>query len=160
MATNRRNATKPDAALPRQLFPAHTTIPKGCIAYPVPDGAHFPHLTAGDFAIVDKGQREIVPGELFLIQQSTCQRLWQINENKWGVDTDEQCWMLSPMNKVNYQEAMVEAEAGECVTAALPGGLKIPVLNVYLSDGPIYESDLKKQIIGRVVGVFRPDAEE
>ena len=62
MTVAQRKATEP--TYPRQLFPPHTTIPKGCIAFPVPDGAHFPFLSTGDMAIIDKGQRDLVPAAL------------------------------------------------------------------------------------------------
>ena len=66
--------------------------------------------------------------------------------------------MLNPMNKVSLEEAQAEAEAGGCRMVPLPDGRQVPLLNVYMSDGPIFERVLKKSIIGRVVGVYRPKA--
>ena len=122
MTAAQRKAAEPNAAPPRQLFPPHTTIPKGCIAYPVPDGAHFPFLSTGDMAIIDKGQRKLVRGGLFLVQQTSNQRLWQINHTRWGVRSNEQCWDLSPMNRPSIREALAEAEEGDCPTVELPDG--------------------------------------
>ena len=55
-----------------------------------------------------------------------------------------------------YTEEPIEVRAVNVTMP--PDGRQVPLLNVYMSDGPIFERVLKKSIIGRVVGVYRPKA--
>ena len=146
------------------LFPVLETVPKGCITYIVPDNAHYPHLRPGDWAVVDTAQREIESGALYLIQQMHKKYLWQINQIdqeyvKKHLHRDEPCYWLNPLNKKTFEQAQEEARRGDCPMTETPFGA-FPILDVHLSDGPIPESGLRDDIIGRVIGVFQSTVEE
>ena len=82
-------------------FPIHEAIPPGCVPWPVRDERHYPHLQAGDFALVDTTARDIVWGELYLVAQSHGPILWQVAKpgGIWThpADPDRPTAMLRPL---------------------------------------------------------------
>lgn len=150
--------------LTERLFPVLETVPDGCITHFVADNAHYPHLRAGDWAVVDTANREIESGAVFLLDQMRCKTLWQINQvgPEWAKQIpqkDERVYWLNPLNKKTFEEALRESQYGDCPTVDTPLG-PAPILDTYLSDGPIRESGLRESIVGRVVGVYQSPVEE
>ena len=47
------------------------------------DKANAPHLTPGEFAVIDTGERAPIAGELFLIQWSDRRALVETFRSKW-----------------------------------------------------------------------------
>ncbi|HLO78477.1 MAG TPA: hypothetical protein VK196_18635 [Magnetospirillum sp.] len=114
-------------------------LPTGCYAHPMPNDMHAPHLRAGEWAVIDPACREIEPGELYLVRQSSGPIVWQVLPSRRPTP-ERPCWMLAPMNRPSsYDDAMRALKAGQ---------------RVYCSDGPIYGDCL--DVLGKVVGVFVP----
>ena len=64
-------------------FPIYERIPRGCVTWPVVGDCHAPHLQHRDQALVDTTDREIVWGEVYLINQGINAVLWEVcNENE------------------------------------------------------------------------------
>ena len=125
-------------------FPIHEAIPPGCVPWPVRDERHFPHLQAGDFALVDTGDRRIVWGELYLVAQTRGPVLWAVCKPS-GIfaqpaNPDRLTAMLRPL--AGRYRTNEEAEQ------AMRQG------RAYMSDGPIYLDALEEQIVGRVIGLY------
>ena len=49
-------------------------VPAGCVLHLQDDGAHEPHVHAGEWAVVDHTDVDVTPGELYLIGWPNCRR--------------------------------------------------------------------------------------
>ncbi|WP_019831769.1 hypothetical protein [Sphingomonas sp. PR090111-T3T-6A] len=81
----------PPPKLPPQpdlrAFIIYTALPKGCIAFEVPDNTSSPYLCAGEFVVIDPEDRDPAEGELFVITwKSDVRQKWQIvrMDLRWG----------------------------------------------------------------------------
>ena len=123
----------------------YSDVPSGCELHLIKDGCHAPHLRVGEFAVVDTEDREIVYGELFLVQQTRNQQVWQVrrgDENPiYSHDPERPTAWLRPLNGPRSMEDVEERwRRGQ---------------PVYTSDGPIYLDCLTELIIGRVIGIYQ-----
>lgn len=117
----------------------------GCHIHLLPNNMHAPHLLAGEWAVVDPACREIEPGGLYLVMQSSGPIVWQVlaEPEHWRArraDREWPCWMLVPMNR---------PASAEDARRALMAGQR-----VYASGGPISADCL--EVLGKVAGVFLP----
>jgi hypothetical protein len=121
-------------------FPIYEAIPEGCIPWPVRDDRHAPHLQPEEFAVVDPGDRELVSGELYLVQQICGPILWQVSRRKEGI------WFM-PLNRPRSWEET------ERIIRETPAMGMIPL---HMSDGPLDPKYLPGKLLGRVIGVWQP----
>ena len=137
----------------------HDRVQQGHKLHLIPDNMHWPVLRAGDWAMVDTEWTEIDFGQLYLVGQSHGSRVWQINpepeSSRLGrlkfTGEDIRCGWLSPINRPHSREELDQI-LEDSKEMATPG--TIPVLPLYLSDGPIRLDALQEWIEGRVVGVY------
>lgn len=143
-----------EAAAKAFYLPVLSDVPDGCELILNNSRMHEPFLKMGEFAVVDKSDHEIRQGELYAVQQTRGSVIWQINlitdpaELRRCYRTDETIIWMCPTRNKDIHVAMDEADA-----ARRPG--TIPVLDVYLSDGPMRLSNFQPKVIGHVMGVFR-----
>jgi len=123
-------------------------IPKGCCLELVRDNRHAPHLRAGEVVVVDTGDRDSTPHELYAVKQSRGINIWQVLPNIFEiVDAGDEPWfILAPLSRPGH--------AGEDFVQRARAG------RVWLSDGPINATALRDQTVGRVVGVDQSDIED
>ncbi len=57
------------AGTAHMAFPIYERVPPGCVPWPVVGDYHAPHLQDRDQALVDATDREIVWGEVYLVDQ-------------------------------------------------------------------------------------------
>jgi hypothetical protein len=129
------HAAKPGTA--HFAVPMFDTVPNGCTLHQVKDGAHEPHILAGELAVVNLNDREFVDGELFLIGFTGRAAVMQvIRRDRFGIDG---VW-FRPLNSPNGN-----AELQRWISEGW---------RMYASDGPLKPECLQEYILGRVVGVF------
>lgn len=123
----------------------YSDVPSGCELHLINDHCHAPHLRAGEWAVVDTEDRAIVFGELFLVQQTRNQQVWQVrrgDENPiYSYDAERPTAWLRPLNGPRTM-----ADVEERWRRGQP---------VYCSDGPIQLDYLAERVIGRVVGIYQ-----
>jgi len=130
--------------VPRAL-PIYNDVPPGHSLFQIDDSARFePHFHEREWVVIDttaKGRR-IIWGEVYLKLQSNGPVLWQVNRFKGTVEgSKEPHAYLDPLNV--FRGSLSDLR-GDCS--------KI----VHLSDGPLSLSNLRKTLLGRVVGLFDP----
>ncbi len=59
------------AGTAHMAFPIYQKVPPGCVPWPVMGDRHAPHLHDRDQALVDATDREIVWGEVYLVDQAS-----------------------------------------------------------------------------------------
>ena len=131
------------AGTAHMAFPVYDMLPPGCCPWPIKDGACEPHIHAGEHAVIDTGDRAIVPGELFLVRQRGGGVVWQI---------------------IQYSAGSAQARAGDNVVGLYSYNRPRRFEDVdrwiregrelYLGDGAIEREVIEPRIIGRVVGVL------
>ncbi len=124
-------------------FPVYDMLPPGYCPWPIKDGACEPHIHAGEHAVIDTGDRAIVPGELFLVRQSGGAVVWQI---------------------IRYPAGSAQARAGDDVVGLYSFNRPRRFEDVdrwiregrelYLGDGAVEREVIEPRIIGRVIGVL------
>ncbi len=92
------------AGTAHMAFPIYERIPRGCVPWPVMGDRHAPHLQDRDQALVDATDREIVWGEVYLVDQGVNAVLWEVcNENEKQRQQRDQpelpCAWLRPLNR-------------------------------------------------------------
>ena len=117
-------------------FIVYDTLPDGMAAFRLPDDRLDPHLRAGEFAVIDPGDREPMHGELFLVQFTSGPSPPRIFEafqlpgrETWGVRETRLAPILSLTGKV----------------------LSKPIR---WGDFGYTREHLERLIIGRVIGIF------
>lgn len=118
-------------------FPTYTRLPLGCVAHRLDDDRHAPHLCAGDFAVIDRCDRDFSHGELYLVHFANGARVLQAVRRPHGVEQIDGIWL----------EAL-DKTGGRSTNELLAG-------TAYLSDGPLRPECLADKLLGRVVGVYR-----
>jgi hypothetical protein len=117
---------------PIRALPIFESLPCGHNTLLVADDASAPHLKAGEFAVIDTLDRELQSGELFVIQYESGDRRRYIVQLRsapsgwWAGD-------LAGYRQTNERIFGVPVFAG-------------------MADGPYTPGQLKKKLIGRVVG--------
>lgn len=108
------------------------SLPASCIAHPVTDDRTEPHLRPGEFAVIDKNDREPVLGELYLAQWSNGRReIVQVRR-----------WALT-QHRSNF------FSVGAC---RLNGDGYVRAV-----DGPYSAEHLREKLVGRVAGIYSPN---
>jgi hypothetical protein len=64
MAKARKKSNTPPE--PLRALEVMRSVPAGCIAFPIADERSIPHLRLGEFAVIDKRDRDPIVGELYL----------------------------------------------------------------------------------------------
>lgn len=144
------------------MFP---TLPPGHMTFLVPDNRFHPHLRRGEFAVVDLVDHQPAQGELFLIAYrdpriecgrtfALCQMVGRTRYRRPGGGWVQQpeagaepatCWMA------RHWIPLVDPQDRE---AALRSG------RIGTSEGPFTTEHAAEKLVGRVVGVWVPKAEE
>ena len=138
-------------------LPVFDRLPSKHMLVEIDGNYHYPTLLKGDQVVVDMSDKELVEGELYAIQQSRGPHVWQVcfetpERAAKREHPERPCAWLHPLNRKSFEDAMREADERRIVSE---GVAMIPILDVHLSDGPIYVDALKEQVIGRVVGMFK-----
>ena len=129
-------------------------VPTGAQLVMMDSDRHFPHLRAGEWAVVDTTDQAIVFDELYCVQQSNGRTIWCVVDDphpEWRKEPEVPCAWLRPMTQQDVQAELDRADAEARHTGSTP------TLNLYMSDGPIYLDYLQEQIIGRVIGVYQQE---
>ncbi|MCH7778508.1 MAG: hypothetical protein IH878_18545 [Gemmatimonadetes bacterium] len=66
------------AGTAHMAFPIYEKVPRGCVPWPVMGDRHAPHRQDRDQALVDATDREIVWGEVYLVDQGVNAVLWEV----------------------------------------------------------------------------------
>jgi hypothetical protein len=116
-------------------------IPKGCVLHEQDDGAHEPHIHAGELAVIDPTDREVIQGELYLIRfpRSGRQTIFQVTLR---LNPTAGCRVASfqPLNRPLSREDL---------DAWLRSGRKL-----YIGDSGLDADYLPEYVAGRVIGVM------
>ena len=139
------------AGTAHMAFPIYERVPPGCVPWLVMGDRHAPHLQDRDQALVDTTDREIVWGEVYLVNQGINATLWEVcNENEKQRQQRDQperpCAWLRPLNRPRSWE-----EVQRIIKETGPGRL----CPLHMSDGPILLDALRERIIGRVIGLYQ-----
>ncbi len=139
------------AGTAHMAFPIYERIPPGCVPWPVMGDRHAPHLQDRDQALVDATDREIVWGEVYLVDQGVNAVLWEVcnetEKQRQRRDQPEQpCAWLRPLNRPRSWE-----EVQRIINETPPGRL----CPLHMSDGPIFLDALRERIVGRVIGLYQ-----
>jgi hypothetical protein len=113
-----------------------THIPAGCALFPVMDDDSDPHLRWGEIAIVDTADREPQHGEVYVIQWSSGRRCITqlIGPGFSGFSPPEKDhWWTGALTHREY----------------VPGHGELRMI-----DGPRSKASVRKDLIGRVIGIF------
>ncbi len=140
------------AGTAHMAFPIYERIPRGCVSWPVMGDRHAPHLQDRDQALVDATDREIVWGEVYLVNQGVNAVLWEVcNENEKQRRQRDQperpCAWLRPLNRPRTWEEV------QRIIAETGGPDRLCPL--HMSDGPILLDALRERIVGRVIGLYQ-----
>ncbi len=128
-------------------LPLMDSLPAGCILHPITDGASWPHLKPGEFAVVDTADRTPCRGELFVIQYSSGRRLVveAFRHPRVMDETDGRgCWCVGSLARArSVEEINQRFAAGDTRHMTY--------------DGPYSRAEyLAEKLVGRVVGTFAP----
>jgi hypothetical protein len=118
-------------------------VPPGCKLELVTDGFNAPHLRPGEFAVADLTDRQVIPGELYLIRWPQCggRAIVQINVRPFrGVDgQDHRGIWFSPLCRATRK-------ADGSIDRTRP---------YYQDSGPLKPEALPAYLMGRIIGVFQ-----
>ncbi|MFG1359971.1 hypothetical protein [Xanthobacter pseudotagetidis] len=145
------------------MFP---TIPPGHMTFLVEDDAFHPHLRRGEFAVVDLSDRQPAQGELFLISYASryteCGLIFAICQMRsrtyyfrpghgWRSPSlpYEEGYELAPCWSACH---WIPPEDPADYAAALRSG------RVGTSEGPYTTEHAAEKLVGRIVGVWVPNA--
>ncbi|WP_155931835.1 hypothetical protein [Methylopila sp. 73B] len=115
--------------------------PAGCIVFPITREGFEPHLRLGEIAIVDKSDKDLVNGELYvvgvrspMVPDGVAKHLAQVWAREYrGLDGEPFTgWWWGDLNR--------------------EGRLR-------LSEGPMLAEGLARMIVGRVIGLYAPAVE-
>lgn len=112
--------------------------PAGCIVFENRRRSVGPHVHTGEFAVVDPTDRDPIHGELFLIEWESTGNRQLVEMMERDRDGSEHRWYA-----VTTQRMMN--------LAGFPSG------PTRWGDGPYREPDMRKKLVGRVVGIYQPD---
>ncbi len=112
---------------------------------------HAPHLQDRDQALVDAADREIVWGEVYLVDQGVNAVLWEVcnepeKQRQQRDQPERPCAWLRPLNRPRSWE-----EVQRIIKETRPGRL----CPLHMSDGPILLDALRERIVGRVIGLYQ-----
>jgi hypothetical protein len=122
-----------------RAYIVYDQVPEGCSVFEVHDNRMSPHVSQGEFVLVDESDRAPMHGEMFVIQWSDGGR--QVVEvNRWHrQDTNGgNLWMAQ------WQMTMICC--GDGSERVMRWG-----------DGPYFEAPFADKLVGRVVGILQPD---
>jgi hypothetical protein len=120
-----------------RAYVLYDVVPPGCTIMQATCDQHWPHLKAGEWAMVDTREREPEHGEIFVVMQNNGPALWQ---TYWQVK--HETWYLRAINSPRSG-----AETDEWLRTGR---------TLYLSEGAIPEPYLRSRIIGKTVGIWQP----
>ncbi|MDI4655533.1 hypothetical protein [Xanthobacter autotrophicus] len=147
------------------MFP---TLPPGHMTFPVPDDAFYPHLRRGEFAVVDLADHQPAEGELFLISftdprvESGLAFDLCLMRSRPSYYRPDRGWLsLSLPREEGYEPApmwsacfWIPPEDPAEYAAVLRSG------HIGTSEGPFTTEHAAEKLVGRVVGVWVPGAEQ
>jgi hypothetical protein len=143
----------PVPALPElRALPLMDSLPAGHVLHPIADGASWPHLKPGEFAVIDTTDRTPAQGELFVIEYQSSRRRCVMETFRHPRVMDE-----------------VDGRGGWCVGLLVrPRSIEETWRRLNAGqtrhmgyDGPYRRAEyLSELMIGRVVGVFAPAFDE
>lgn len=115
-------------------------VPAGSMLVPVVDDDSEPHLRAGEFAVVDLDDVEPQHGELYLIRFNARPAIQQLvaKSHRHGDDSFVGFWTRC----LNFER--YSSEAGVFISHRT------------MSDGPRRADEMRKAIVGRVIGYYSP----
>jgi hypothetical protein len=122
------------------------SLPTGCILHPITDGASWPHLKPGEFAVADTTDHTPSRGELFVIQYPSTGHRFIVGAFRHARVMSEEdrlgCWCVGALVRPGTPEELrLRFNRGD--TRHL----------VY--DGPYRSAEyLSEKLVGRVIGVF------
>jgi hypothetical protein len=114
------------------------SLPCGHNTLLISDDASAPHLKAGEYAVIDTLDRELQAGELYLIQYSNGRHVVQIRTGQITTDSGRRQLVWWASDLAGYRQTDEKF-------------FGIPVF-AGMSDGPYAPGQLKKKLLGRVVG--------
>ncbi|KAA2241143.1 hypothetical protein [Salinarimonas soli] len=135
----------PVPALPDlRALPLMDSLLPGHALHLITDGASWPHLCPGEFAVIDTADRVPAVGELFVIEWSSGRR--EVVETyllRRSPRADGSIpWAVAPFNRPRSLAELAEwREAGR------------PMVT---SEGPFRPERLSEKLVGRVAGIFAP----
>lgn len=117
-----------------RALPIFADVPPGCIVLPVTSDDHAPHLRAGEFAVVDRGARDPLQGEIYarfitdaLSETGRRLGLWQVTRRAFQCATGRELWWFR------------KSEGS-------------------LLDGPVGRDTFPQAVVGCVIGLYEPVA--
>jgi len=130
---------------PIRALTCFDSLPPHHATFRIKDDASAPHLKPGEFAVVDMSDTELQKGEIYLIQYEGPQQnrhIVQINTGVIGTLSGRQqlVWWARDLAGIRQIETMDDPAFGQ-----------IPVFGG-LSDGPYSPKQLRRKLLGRVVG--------
>jgi hypothetical protein len=117
----------------------YTSLPAGCVLHPVTDEDTEPHARLGEFVVVDTNDRQPIVGELYVIERN------------------------SPLSPAGIQRAVVQVVLSGRLEDGSPAlhvgpyvrNQHIPGLGaVRMLDGAYRPEGLRRQLVGRVIGIW------
>ena len=116
-------------------------VPPACRAMRIDDDRHAPHLRAGEVAIIDPADCDLVHGELFAIGYGRGPAVMQVIRRTTGDLTA--WWCVSLDDPRTWAECQARINAGSVLRMA---------------DGPYGPGYLEERTLGRVVGLLQLSA--
>jgi hypothetical protein len=134
----------------------YSTLPKGCISFPVTDEYSMPFIQPGEWVVVDTTDRTARVGDIFVIQwDSGSRNICQARHSApmWQRGRETPSWHVGSMktsSREAFEEWLKEADAERRNGA-------IPVWQGAWTEGPLELDHLESKLVGAVIGLFQPD---
>lgn len=139
-------------------------LPPGCITIHVPDDRFGPHLREGELAIIDTTDVEPTIGEFFVIAYDDRRRASGCvlefvepirrmeNYVEAGKNGERDYWTSDPSKGTprEFWEVLHEPQANAVLARRMGRPSMIP------KEGPFTTDHLRSKLLGRVVGIYRP----
>jgi hypothetical protein len=129
-------------------FIVYGELPEGCLAMEVMDNKGRPHVRKGEIVVIDPSQREPINGDMFVVE-------W-LNGDRQVVETRTQNLKVHPRDGsppefrdcwfAEWQATITNLAGTEATTHRW-------------GDGPYNEQGMQDKIVGRVVGIYEPNAQ-
>jgi len=163
------SAALPAAAIVTGQYRALTlyeAAPLDCGTVLVPNDAFAPHLTAGEWAVIDPDDNEPVAGELFVIKVASPHdeagyrlRVVQLRSKgyRFGGQDERGAWRPDPEDSLGWMMHFQLIRPRP--TPRFYATEKDALANVStwtLCDGPLQTDGMRRYIVGRVIGVVLP----
>ena len=139
------DASEADPQTLHQVLPTYYEVPRGCGVHTMLDDRMEPLMHRGDMAVIDFNDRDLVPGELYLLLNGNGPQLWQIvyepktNRERMGRARGDCVWM-HPLNRPRSK-----AECDRWVRERRP---------LRTSDGPLKTEALPETMLGKAIGFY------